>query len=331
MSTTTTRIALVKETDAENYSVETVNANSDKIDSAVGLLECTSTTRPSAPYNGQAIRESDTGSVLYSNGSAPASGSWNNIFAASGPVIVGATGSAAPLRIQTTSTIAGNRAIETRKYGDSQPGYFVDFDGKMQWGAGGSSAPDTVLYRSSADTLRTDDALSVGGSLSVSGGLTVTGTYSGAVARGVISHFERTTSTTPTSSAARAFHISASMVAGRMYRIWTNSVAIFSTVAGDDVAMEVTYTTDGSTPTTSSPLLPGGAVQDRMQSTTNGMFKGIATRYTAASSLTMRLALCVRRKSGTGDVSLFADGTSYVIQLLVQDIGQSVAASGTLN
>ena len=38
-------------------------------------------------------------------------------------------------------------------------------DGRVQWGAGGSSSPDTNLYRSAADTLRTDDSLQVGATL----------------------------------------------------------------------------------------------------------------------------------------------------------------------
>src|SRR5688572_25414929 len=106
MSTLTTRLALVKETTTENYSVATVNSNSDKVDAAVGFEQCTSSTRPSAPYNGKAIWESDTGSALYSNGSAPASGSWKYLWTPHGPVVVGAVGVTAPLRGQTTSTIA---------------------------------------------------------------------------------------------------------------------------------------------------------------------------------------------------------------------------------
>lgn len=175
MSTLTPRLGLVKEISSENYSVNTVNNNSDKVDAAVGFEECTSSTRPSAPYNGKGIRESDTGSLLYSNGSSPASGSWKYIWNPDGPVIVGAVGSTAPLRGRTTSTIAGNRFLDARKQGEAEPGFTLDFDGKHQWGPGGSTAPDVNLYRSGANILATDDTLAVGGDLTLTGNLSVTG------------------------------------------------------------------------------------------------------------------------------------------------------------
>jgi hypothetical protein len=39
----------------------------------------------------------------------------------------------------------------------------------MNWGAGGGSTVDTKLYRTAADTLRTDDSFQVGGNLTVTG------------------------------------------------------------------------------------------------------------------------------------------------------------------
>jgi hypothetical protein len=183
MSTTTTRLGLVKETTAENYSVGTVNANSDKVDAAVGFEQVTSSTRPSAPFNGKGIRETDTGSVLYSNGGAPASGSWKYLWTPEGPVIVGAVGSTAPLRGETTSTLFGNRFLDARKQGETQPGFTLDFDGTQRWGPGGSTAPDVNLFRAAADTLRTDDHLVVGGSLNAVGAAAFNGsiTATGAI------------------------------------------------------------------------------------------------------------------------------------------------------
>lgn len=191
MSTLTTRLGLVKPAGPEYFSVGTDNDNNDKIDAAVGFEECTSSTRPSSPYNGKGIYETDTGAVLFSNGSAPASGSWKYLWTASGPIVVGVTGATlAPLRVRTTSTIAGNRLIDARKDGEAEPGWSVDFDGKQQWGPGGSTGPDTNLYRSTADTLKTDDSFIVGSALTVSGNttlssaLTVTGntTFNGTIA-----------------------------------------------------------------------------------------------------------------------------------------------------
>jgi hypothetical protein len=151
-------------------------------------------------------------------------------------------------------------------------------------------------------------------------------------ARGEVGRFQRDTPTSTTTTALRAFWMPAPVVAGRAYKVWTNPIAMFSTVAGDDISMDITYTTNGSTPTTASPLLPGGVVQDRMQSLLNGLFLPITTRYAPATSHTLNLALCVRRKSGTGNVSLFADVASgYVMTLVVEDIGPAVSATGTLN
>jgi hypothetical protein len=50
---------------------------------------------------------------------------------------------------------------------DSVSRYVVYSDGKTEWGAGGSTARDTNLYRSAANVLATDDALTVGGNLTI--------------------------------------------------------------------------------------------------------------------------------------------------------------------
>lgn len=64
MSTSTTRLGLVKPAVTEDYDVSVFNANADKADAAVGRTVCTSTTRPSSPYLGQQILETDTGNQL---------------------------------------------------------------------------------------------------------------------------------------------------------------------------------------------------------------------------------------------------------------------------
>lgn len=58
--------------------------------------------------------------------------------------------------------------------GDTISRYLVQAGGKIEWGAGGSSARDTNLYRSAANTLKTDDSLIVAGDATVAT-LTVTG------------------------------------------------------------------------------------------------------------------------------------------------------------
>lgn len=53
--------------------------------------------------------------------------------------------------------------------GDTQPAFSVTGGGKLQWGAGGSSAVDTNLYRSAANVLKTDDTLDVVGDIQSAG------------------------------------------------------------------------------------------------------------------------------------------------------------------
>jgi hypothetical protein len=174
MSTVTTRAALVKPATSEFYDVTIFNANADKIDNLLGFTSATSTTRPSTPITGQGVLESDTGAAIVSNGSSPASASWSYLHGTAGFSTVGAVGISAALRIQTTSALSGNRVFDFRHSGDVNAAHIMDFDGRMQWGPGGSGGPDVNLYRSASGVLKTDQALSAT-NLTVSGSGTVNG------------------------------------------------------------------------------------------------------------------------------------------------------------
>jgi hypothetical protein len=61
-----------------------------------------------------------------------------------------------------TEQVAGN--VVKANYllaAHSQPAYRVYGDGKQEWGPGGTTVPDTNLYRPSAHKLKTDDSLDV--------------------------------------------------------------------------------------------------------------------------------------------------------------------------
>lgn len=79
MSTLTTRLSLVKPVASENIDVTIVDSNYDKLDTVAGMVYATSTTRPSTPFQGQPVYESDTGNAAVHNGSTPASGGWEYI------------------------------------------------------------------------------------------------------------------------------------------------------------------------------------------------------------------------------------------------------------
>lgn len=63
--TTTTRLGLTKDSGDENYSVTRVNANTDKLDDAIGCTPCTSGARPSSGlFDGRIAYETDTDAAI---------------------------------------------------------------------------------------------------------------------------------------------------------------------------------------------------------------------------------------------------------------------------
>lgn len=206
MATFTTRLILRKPAGIDQVSVSTdLGDNFDKLDNAVGFLECTSSTRPSTPFNGQAIRESDTDRFYASNGSSPASGSWTELWNPETTVpavniLTPGGGSNAVLSVLTTGTIGGNRLFNVRVESEVHASYIVDFDGKTRWGPGGSTEADTNLYRSAADTLKTDDNFIVGTNLTVNGTIAATAAAMTSVQSATNTTAGTTTSTTATDS-----------------------------------------------------------------------------------------------------------------------------------
>ncbi|WP_030168910.1 hypothetical protein [Streptomyces sp. NRRL S-813] len=196
----TTRLGLYKSksdgSELVNYTQD-IGQNLDKIDTAVGFQIVTSSTRPSSPYPGKPIAESDTNRTYYSNGSSPASGSWveipNSAGTFGGPLTLGSTlavagaanlnggftvsGSSGASVAATTSTTAWRAKTPS----DALDRWSVTGDGTILWGDG-TAARDTNLYRSGVNTLKTDDALVVGMGITV--GSTAWTTYTPAVGNG---------------------------------------------------------------------------------------------------------------------------------------------------
>ena len=185
----TTRLALYKSksdgSELVSYTQD-IGQNWDRVDAAVGYQSCTSSTRPSSPYSGKPIMETDTSYRTYfSNGTSPASASWVEIpnssatygsnlkISATKQINFGASGSTATIATLTTAT--GDDILSTRITGDTQNRFLLEADGTLNWGAGASAAPDVTLYRSAANTLRTGDNLVVDLNATVTGNLTVSG------------------------------------------------------------------------------------------------------------------------------------------------------------
>ncbi|MCX4704367.1 hypothetical protein [Streptomyces sp. NBC_01373] len=136
----TTRLGLYKSlsdgSEDVDYSQD-IGQNLDKLDAAAGFQIVTSSTRPSSPYPGKPIAESDTSYRTYfSNGTAPASASWVEIPNSSGTF---------------GSTL------------------------KLASGAQLTIGADVNLFRNAANVLRTNDGLIVDGALTASGNLAVSG------------------------------------------------------------------------------------------------------------------------------------------------------------
>lgn len=187
--TPTTRLGLYKSlsdgSEDVDYSQD-IGQNWDRVDAAVGFQVVTSSTRPSSPYGGKGITESDTTYRTYfSNGTAPASASWVQIPNSSSTfnadldltsgkqVNIGSSGSTASLAV--VNTTAGSDLLSGRVTGDSQSRYILDTDGATAWGPGGASAVDTTLARTGVGALTLTGALTVSTNISVAGSGAITG------------------------------------------------------------------------------------------------------------------------------------------------------------
>lgn len=165
--TPTTRLGLYKSlsdgSELVNYTQD-IGQNLDKLDAAAGFQVVTSGTRPSSPYSGKGIAESDTAYRTYfSNGTSPASASWVQIpnsgstfdadldLTSGKQLNIGASGATASIAILNTATTTD--AISFRVTGDTQSRYLVDTDGSTNWGPGGASAVDTALARTAVGRL----------------------------------------------------------------------------------------------------------------------------------------------------------------------------------
>lgn len=182
MATYTTRLGLYKPAadGSENVNVVSdLNDNWDRLDAMVSFVPVTTGTYPASAYRGESFYETDTGKG-YINTSAVASSiskaqvlvagadfdSNITLSSSAGQIKVGGTGSDSTFAAQRAS--ASDFLMSGRITGASANSAFtVTVGGTMGWGAGGASATDTNLYRSSANVLATDDSLSVGGSLTV--------------------------------------------------------------------------------------------------------------------------------------------------------------------
>lgn len=120
------------------------------------------------------------------------------------------------------------------------------------------------------------------------------------------------------------------LVQGHLYRVSTSTVTLDGTQAADAIRVTITYTTDGTTPTISSPTLPGGLAEIVQANISFSENVAISTTYTpAGASEQLSLLVCVSRATGSGTVQILADGTNNILELLVEDLGVDPGDTGT--
>lgn len=117
------------------------------------------------------------------------------------------------------------------------------------------------------------------------------------------------------------------ITAGRLYRIFSSGIALDGSVASDIGQVSVTYTTDGSTPTISSTVLPGGIAKAIIPNTTHAEYVVINTTYTPAANETLSLLFSVSRLVGTGTITPLGLAPD-VLELCVVDCGVDPGDTG---
>lgn len=163
----------------DNVNVDTdLNANFDKIDDAVGFKAATSGSRPEGVdrWDGRPIIETDTKKAyvwfetdgqwrefLLADASSFNFGGPINLSNDDHQVNIGGSGSGANFAAMNDGTRA---LLSGRLNGDVNNRYQIAPDGQVSWGDG-TAALDTNLYRSAANTLKTDDSLIVASGLTV--------------------------------------------------------------------------------------------------------------------------------------------------------------------
>lgn len=112
---------------------------------------------------------------------------------------------------------------------------------------------------------------------------------------------------------------------GRAYFVQTSSLVLHSTVPADRVRASIRYTTDGSTPSTSSTLM--GIVQEQVDATANPPAQPALVGYFPSSDETLSLLLTVSRQAGTGSVDILGSST-FPIEVFLIDMGVDPGDTG---
>lgn len=144
----------------------------------------------------------------------------------------------------------------------------------------------------------------------------------------IVGRNQRTTNITSTSGSTpiRVLSTTAPVVAGRTYRV--SAFFEVSVVTADATTQnELRYTTNDTEPTVSSTVLSRSLTEHGVSGVPDSI--SIEAFFPAASTGTLTVALCISRVVGSGNITLEAGGT-FPATIVVEDVGATVAATGTV-
>lgn len=143
---------------------------------------------------------------------------------------------------------------------------------------------------------------------------------------GVVSRGRRTTNSTTTASGETGvLRVSSPVLAGRLYRISTNCLINGSTSTDDTVTARLRYTTDGSTPSTSSTILASGNISVPPYVPQTVVVIGY---FPAATNHTLTVLLTVLRPGGVGTGQLTVSSDNPSMDLIIEDVGPDPTDTG---
>lgn len=143
--------------------------------------------------------------------------------------------------------------------------------------------------------------------------------YVDAIRTGILAIGIRTTNSSTTTSEVGVLRLDdVPITGGHRIEVKTNSITLHSSVNADVVRAIIRYTTDGSTPTTSSTALCDA--QLTVNNTTFPTTSIASGTYVPASNETLSALLTVSRQSGSGNAQLLGS-SSFPLELTIVDLG----------
>jgi len=304
MPTFTSRLGLQMDADTENYDVDVVNGNSLKIDANIGVVMCTSATRPSTPYDGQQIYETDTGFQ----------GIWR---------------SAISTWTSPRATMFSSSIRPTVGLYEGFTFYRTDRDWLETWDGGSWRVQNVAICSNPADLSAVDFPKS--GQLAVTVDRDVLWQYDGVTSswvpmgpRLVKRHRRTTTSAGSTSNSAVAVARLDGVpgIPGRALTVRTGSLHPTSTNTADTMRCEIRYAVGGAAATTASTVLPGALIFENWGNTGQ-----LEATIVPGSNTTYSFLLCFARELGSGTATLFADG-NRLIEIKAYDESEDPGSTG---